>query len=127
MPDVYSVGKDAGDISSPGVPDYTVPWYISLPSGYEISEPDELESVTVSTFAMDPVSAADASGLKAIILELLGDYDAVQVEWAYENNNGYTSYTREIQPDYPWLCSAAIFAIVLYCLIRMGVAMLCKR
>lgn len=124
MPDVYSVGNDADDLGS--FVDLES-WFLTLPSGYVISEPDELENVTVSTFAMDPVTAADASGLKAILLDLLGDYDAVQVEWAYENNNGYTSYTREIQPDYPWLCSAAIFAIVLYCLIRMGVAMLCKR
>lgn len=127
MPDVYDIGNDAGDISQPGVPDYTVPTYIALPSGYEISEVSDLEEVSVSVMSLDPVTAADSSGLKAVILELLGDYSAVKVEWSYENSNGYTSYTREIQPDYPWLVSAGIFAIVLYCLIRMGVAMLCKR
>lgn len=136
MPDVYSIGSDTsggsggrsdGSLIGPPVPDYTQPFYMMLPSGYEISESSELEEISVSVMALDPITASDASGLKAIILDLLGDYSAIQVEWAYENNNGYTSYTREIQPDYPWLCSAAIFAIVLYCLIRMGVAMLCKR
>lgn len=131
MPDIYSLPSDtsgSGTIFASGnTIDYTAPTYINLPSGYEISEPEELEEVSVSVMSLDPVTASDSSGLKAIVLELLGDYSAVQVEWAYENTNGYTSYVREIQPDYPWLCSAAIFAIVLYCLIRMGVAMLCKQ
>lgn len=82
----------------------------------------------VEVFALrDPVTSSDASGLKAIMLELLGDYEGVVVEYSYENTNGYTSYVREVQPDYPWLCSAAIFAIVLYCVIRMGVAVLCRK
>ena len=131
MPDIYTLPGDttnfSGTVPSGQTIDYTQPTYISLPSGYEISEPEELKEVSVSVMSLDPVSASDSTGLKAIVLDLLGDYSAVQVEWAYENNNGYTSYVREIQPDYPWLCSAAIFAIVLYCLIRMGVAMLCKR
>ena len=136
MPDVYSIGPDVsgsaggrsdGSLIGTTTNDYTQPFYMMLPSGYEISEPSELEEISVSVMALDPITASDASGLKSVILDLLGDYSAIQVEWAYENNNGYTSYTREIQPDYPWLCSAAIFAIVLYCLIRMGVAMLCKR
>lgn len=76
--------------------------------------------------SLEPVTAADSNGLKAVILELLGDYSPVIVEYAYESSNGYTNYLREVQPDFPWLVSAAIFAIVLYCLIRMGVAMLCK-
>lgn len=75
----------------------------------------------------DPVTSSDANGFKAVILDVLGDYDAIVVEYAYENTNGYTSYVREIQPDYPWLIGAAVFAIVLYCTFRLGAAILCKK
>lgn len=75
----------------------------------------------------DPVTAADSNGFKSVVLDLLGDYEAIVVEYAYENTNGYTSYVREIQPDYPWLIGAAIFGIVLYCTIRLGAKILCNR
>lgn len=75
----------------------------------------------------DPVSSADANGFKAVILDLLGDYEGVVVEYSYEGNNGYTSYVREIQPDYPWIASAVIFLAVLWCTFRLGAAILCKK
>lgn len=126
---VYTLGDDTGvgtiDVSgSGGGLSQTV---IDLPRGYLIAEANTLEQGEVSVTALDPITAEDATGLKAIVLELLGDYSAIEVEFEYQNTNGYSSYIREIQPDYPWLVSAGIFAIVLYCLIRMGVAMLCKQ
>lgn len=75
----------------------------------------------------DPVTSDDANGFKAVILDLLGDYEGVVVEYSYENTNGYTSYVREIQPDYPWIASAVIFLAVLWCTFRMGAAILCKK
>lgn len=82
----------------------------------------------VSVMALsDPVTAADATGFKAVILELLGDYEGVVVEYSYENTNGYTSYVREIQPDYPWIASAVIFLAVLWCTFRMGAGLLCRK
>lgn len=75
----------------------------------------------------DPVTASNSNGFKSVVLDLLGDYEAIVVEYAYENNNGYVTYVREIQPDYPWLIGAAIFAIVLYCTIRLGAKILCNR
>lgn len=92
---------------------------------------DALEIIPYSDFEVyavsDPVTSRDANGLKAIMLDLLGDYEGVVVEYAYENNNGYTSYVREVQPDYPWLISAAVFCIVLYCVFRLGAKVLCNR
>lgn len=85
-------------------------------------------SPDVSVMALrDPVTAADSNGFKAVILDLLGDYEGVVVEYSYENQQGYTSYVREIQPDYPWIASAVIFLAVLWCTIRMGCALLCRR
>lgn len=87
---------------------------------------DEGQLVGVSTFGLNPVTPSEATGLKAILLELIGDYDAIVVEYAYENNNGYVSYVREIQYDYPWLCACGLFVIVLFCILRGGFAVLCK-
>lgn len=80
---------------------------------------------SVSVMSLNPISPSDTSGLKAVLLELIGDYDAVVVEYQYQNHNmtGY-SYLREVQPDYVWLCSCGLFAIVIYCLFRLGGALL---
>lgn len=125
----YTLGDDTsiGTIDVSGSGGGLSQTYIDLPRGYMIAEANTLEQGEVSVTALDPITAEDATGLKAIVLELLGDYSAIEVEFEYQNTNGYSSYIREIQPDYPWLVSAGIFAIVLYCLIRMGVAMLCKQ
>lgn len=88
--------------------------------------PDEGQLVGVSTFALNPITPNEATGLKAILLDLIGDYDAIVVEYSYENTNGYTSYVREIQYDYPWLCACGLFVIVLFCILRGGFAVLCK-
>lgn len=81
----------------------------------------------VSVMSLNPVTSSDANGLKAIVLDLIGDYDAIVVEYEYTNSNGYQSYVREIQYDFPWLCSAAVFGILLYCTLRMGAKILCSR
>lgn len=87
---------------------------------------DEGQLVGVSTFALNPITPNEATGLKAILLDLIGSYDAIVVEYSYENTNGYTSYVREIQYDYPWLCACGLFVIVLFCILRGGFAVLCK-
>lgn len=69
--------------------------------------------------AVAPITPSDSSGLKAILLSLFGDYDPVVIEYAYTNTNGYVSYVREIEPDYAWMITAAIFAIVLYSFFRI--------
>lgn len=81
----------------------------------------------VAFMAIPPVTASDATGFKAVLLELLGDYDPVIIEYSYENTNGYTSYLREIEPDYVWMCTAAIFLVALYSVFRLGGALFCKR
>lgn len=85
------------------------------------------EYVGSSVYSLNPVSPSDTNGLKAVMLSLIGDWDSIIVEHSYENTNGYISYVREIQLDYPWLCSCAIFLVVLFCILRGGFAVLCKK
>lgn len=74
----------------------------------------------ISLASVAPVSPSSTSGLKAALLGILGNYDPVIVEYQYSSGNGYTNYLREVQPDYVWLCSAALLALVIFCLFKLG-------
>lgn len=96
---------------------------LSVPAAY-IGDSAEGVLSGVQLLSVNPVQPSDTSGLKKVLLELIGDYDAVVVEYSYENTQGYTSYVREIQPDYVWLVSAGLFTLVIYCIFRLGGALL---
>lgn len=71
------------------------------------------------------VSANDTSGFHSVILSLIGDYNPVVKDYTYTSNNGYTSHSIDIQPDWSWIASAVIFIVVFYCFMRL-VGMLLK-
>lgn len=84
------------------------------------------EDYGLQTYTLNPVTSAD--GLKGVMLDVLGSYDAIVIEHRYQNPNSSSyNYVREIQPDFPWLISAALFIVVLYSCIRLGAALLCKK
>lgn len=108
---------------------------VASPSGY--MSPDDFFAVyseddytimpmAVQSSANTPVSSS--SGLKGVLFGLFGPYDPPITQLRYQSNTStnYT-YVNDIQPDYPWLCSAGIFAIVLFCLFKMGGALLCRK
>lgn len=77
----------------------------------------------VQTFVAGEVTSDTATGLKAALLSVLGSYDAIIVEYEYQNTaNDVTTHIREIQPDYVWLCSAGVLALFVFCLFKLGVA-----
>lgn len=121
---VYAVGDDTTPTDQSSVQ------YLQSPDVYitnEISTVEDLgEYVGTSVYALSPVRPTDATGLKRVMLELIGSYDAIVVEHEYQSNNNYSNYLREIQPDYPWLCSCGLFVVVLFCILRGGFAVLCK-
>lgn len=71
-----------------------------------------------------PVTPDDATGFKAVLLGLLGNYDPPVVQFEYTNSNNYKQYVNEIQPDYVWLCSCGLLALMIFCLFRLGGALL---
>ena len=81
-----------------------------------------IDNITVTS--VSPIEPSDTSGLKSALLGVLGSYDPVIVEYQYSDRNGYTNYLREVQPDYIWLCSCALLALVIYCLFRLGGALI---
>lgn len=93
------------------------------PIQVEVIEP-ELVNVTTS---LQRVSASDTTGLKSILLSILGDYETVVTDYEYRNNNNtYYSHSIAIERDYAWLCSCGIFAIILYCTFRSIGGILCR-
>lgn len=80
---------------------------------------DETEELTqdVDTNVLR-ISSNDTSGLHSIILSLIGDYNPIVKDYVYTSNNGYQSHSIEITPDWSWIASAAIFALVLFCVFR---------
>lgn len=107
---------------------------------YVLSQPSVVESEVVEDVGIDPVNdtitdiniltsvapvtPSDTSGLKAVLLGLLGNYDPVIVEYQYQSSQGYNNYLREVQPDYVWLCSFALLALMIFCIFRLGGALL---
>lgn len=68
------------------------------------------------------ISASDTSGFHAVILGLLGDYNPIAVTTSYQYPSGQTYQTRyqvDVEPDWSWICTAAIFVVIIFCLFRL--------
>lgn len=120
---VPAFAAEVGETETTEDPSTTVNVYneVVVPAGDDLGE-----YVGTSVYSLSPVTSADATGLKAVLLDFLGSYDAIVVEHEYENSNGYTSYVREIQYDWPWLASAALLLVLMFCFIRGGFSVLCR-
>lgn len=88
------------------------------------AEPLSLRSVNVSN---ETISASDANGFKAVVLDLLGDYTTVITDYTYQNTQGYTQHSIDVTPDWTWISSAGIFIIVVFCSFRIIGGLLCNR
>lgn len=73
---------------------------------------------------LSPVTPGDTSGLKAVLLSFIGNYDPPVVQFEYTSSNNYKQYVHEIQPDYVWICSFALIALFVYCLFKLGGALI---
>lgn len=79
----------------------------------------------VSRVSVPPVTPSSTSGLKAALLTVLGNYDPLVVVYQYNTSgSGYSSYATDIQPDYAWIASAALLCLVIWCLFKLGGALI---
>lgn len=74
----------------------------------------------ITTTGLAPVTPSDTTGVKAVLLSFIGNYDPPITQYEYTTNNGYKQYVNEIQPDYVWICSFALIALFIYCLFKLG-------
>lgn len=127
--------QDNNSSSTPVVVDITqLINQINSDTGSDIETKEDLDTV----IALDPelvsvtqsvqrVTAEDTSGLKAILLSILGDYETVVTDYEYRNNNNtYYSHSISIERDYAWLCTCGVFALLLYCTFR-SIGGICAR
>lgn len=76
----------------------------------------KLKGVSVTR---ETVTANDATGFKAVMLSLLGDYETVVTDYTYQSgSSGYYSHSISIERDWAWIMSCAVFIVVLYCFFR---------
>lgn len=95
-----------------------------------VDEPEDVwiydEEYGLQVYAVAPITSAN--GLKGLLLDVIGPYDGIVVEYRYQNaNNTSYSYVRDIQLDYPWLCSAAIFLALLWSVFSIGGRLICRK
>lgn len=92
------------EILEEGNSDYTVVESLSDPI-----------DTSVSLYANAPIESGDTTGLKAVLLDLLGPYEPILFTYSYGTN----STGREVFQDDVWLCSFWLLAIMVFCLFRM--------
>lgn len=79
----------------------------------------------ISRVSVPPVTPSSTTGLKAALLTVLGNYDPVVVVYQYNtSSSGYSSYATDIQPDCAWIASAVLLCLVIWCLFKLGGALL---
>lgn len=79
----------------------------------------------VSRVSVPPVTPSSTTGLKAALLTVLGNYDPVVVVYEYNISSSSSSrYVTDTQPDYVWIASAALLCLVIWCLFKLGGALL---
>lgn len=93
--------------------------YLSgLEDGSPSDESPPPELVDIQTFALSPITSS--SGLKGVILDVIGPYDNVVTQYKYQqSNNSYYTYVNEITPDYPWIGSCLLFIAMVVCLFQL--------
>lgn len=79
----------------------------------------------VSRVSVPPVTPSSTTGLKAALLTVLGNYDPVVVVYEYNISSSSSSrYVTDTQLDYAWIASAALLCLVIWCLFKLGGALL---
>lgn len=125
---LYPLGSTVGsmaDLPSPALADSQ-----TVSQGFEVLGNSDVvmgdvSLADVSAYALPPITPSSTSGLKAAMLSVLGNYDPVVVVYQYQSSSsGYYSYATDIQPDYAWIASAVVLALFIWCLFKLGGALL---
>lgn len=99
--------------------------YLPPDSFFVVEDDFSVELLSVQSTPNTPVESS--SGLKGILIQLFGPYSPTITQLRYQSNTStnYT-YVNDIAPDFPWLCSAGLFTVVLFCVFKLGGTLLCK-
>lgn len=66
-----------------------------------------------------PITPSNTNGFHNVIISILGNYEPITVDYTYrQGSSSYDSHNINTAPDYSWICSAAIFGLVIFCTFR---------
>lgn len=86
---------------------------------------DDMQYVGTQLLSLSPVTPSNTSGFKAVLVGLLGNYDTIVTVHQYQSEStSYRSYVTDVQPDFVWLTGAALLLLLIYCLFRLGGALI---
>lgn len=110
--DTGETADDAAIVDGEGdeLPVRDAEWFAELYGEYVGSQEDTgLQLESIETYALSPIESS--TGLKGILLEIIGPYDNVVTQYRYQSSTTSSNYTyvNEVTPDYPWIASAALF------------------
>lgn len=90
----------------------------------DISQDIDIVNVSATVYS---VSANQTNGLTKLVLTLIGDYNPIVTDYEYrQGTNSYVSHSISVTPDWPWIISAGIFSLVLFCTLRIFGGAVCK-
>lgn len=86
---------------------------------------DDMQYVGTQLLSLSPVTPSNTSGFKSVLVGLLGNYDTIVTVHQYQSeSSSYRSYVTDVQPDFVWLTGAALLLLLIYCLFRLGGALI---
>lgn len=133
IPDDYSIYDDTSWADIPaqeppygGMIDAIIEALPNLSDGVPGDAMDYVGYEIMPLYTLDSGTTPVDSGLRSVMRDLIGPYSPVVVQYQYTNGTN-TQYLREILPDYEWMFNFGLFALVLFCVFKMGGALLCRR
>lgn len=84
----------------------------------------DMDYVGSQLLSLSPVTPSNTSGFKSVLLGLLGNYDTIVTVHTYESSSSSYRTVTDVQPDYVWLTGAALLLLLIYCLFRLGGALI---
>lgn len=122
---VSSPVDSLGDVPVPTFTLDQVPATIPESAGSPDVVIEDVVLTGVSRVSVPPVTPSSTTGLKAALLTVLGNYDPVVVVYEYSISSSSSSrYVTDTQPDYAWIASAVLLCLVIWCLFKLGGALL---
>ena len=79
---------------------------------------------SVEVYSVSPITPESTSGLKSVLISLIGNYDTIVTDYTYQSSNQYTQHSIDVQPDYVWFGSFLMLCLIIYCIFRLGGALI---
>lgn len=90
----------------------------------EFSAEIPVKTLSYTDSQLLPLSVS--GGLKGVLVSFLGEWECIVVQHSFVDSEGNTVTDVDTLPDYPWIASAVLLCLMVFCLFRVGGALICK-